>query len=124
LSKMHRAPIATPKRRRMASVLEAVIETTKALCPAPKKIAEAPKSKMWPKLGLQRLLRRKPSRLKIKLIHRLQTLAWQKGQTREKGQSLLPPKPLSRMLIIFIVMLRGKSCPNKKFWKPDTMREN
>jgi hypothetical protein len=61
LSKMHKAPIATPKRRRMASVLEAVIETTKALCPAPKKIAEAPKSKMWPKLGLQRLLRRKPS---------------------------------------------------------------
>jgi hypothetical protein len=58
-------------------------------------------------------LRRKPSRLKIKLIHRLQTLAGQKDQTREKGQSLLPPKPLSRMLIIFIVMLRGKSCPKK-----------
>jgi hypothetical protein len=33
------------------------------------------------------------------------------------------PKPLSRMLIIFIVMLQGKSCPKKKFWKPDTMRE-
>jgi hypothetical protein len=41
LPKMHRAPVATPKRRRMASVLDNVIETTKALIPAPKKIAEA-----------------------------------------------------------------------------------
>jgi hypothetical protein len=40
LPKMHRAPIATPKRRR-ASVLDAVIETTKALSPAPRKIVEA-----------------------------------------------------------------------------------
>jgi hypothetical protein len=43
LPKMHRAPIATPKRRRMASVLDAVIETTKALSPAPKKTAKATK---------------------------------------------------------------------------------
>jgi hypothetical protein len=38
-----RNSIATPKRRRMASVLDAVIETTKALRPTPKKIAEATK---------------------------------------------------------------------------------
>jgi hypothetical protein len=43
LPKMHRAPVATPKRRRMASVLDTVIETTKALSPAPKKIAEGTK---------------------------------------------------------------------------------
>jgi hypothetical protein len=43
LPKMHKAPAATPKRRRMASVLDAVIETMKALSPAPKKIAEATK---------------------------------------------------------------------------------
>jgi hypothetical protein len=42
LPKMHRAPIATPKRWRMANVLDAMMETTKALSPAPtKKIAEA-----------------------------------------------------------------------------------
>jgi hypothetical protein len=43
LSKMQKTPAATPKRRWMASVLDAVIETTKALSPAPKKIAEATK---------------------------------------------------------------------------------
>jgi hypothetical protein len=43
LPKMQKIPAATPKRRRMASVLDAVIETTKALSPAPKKIAEATK---------------------------------------------------------------------------------
>jgi hypothetical protein len=43
LPKMHRAPVATPKRRRMASVLDTIIETTKALSPAPKKIAEGTK---------------------------------------------------------------------------------
>jgi hypothetical protein len=44
LSKVQKAPVATPKRRRMASVLDAVMETTKALTPAPiKKVAEAVK---------------------------------------------------------------------------------
>jgi hypothetical protein len=43
LSKMQKAPAATPKRR-MASVLDAIMETTKALTPAPiKKAAEAAK---------------------------------------------------------------------------------
>jgi hypothetical protein len=42
LSKVTKAPATTPKRRRMASVLDAVMETTKALTPAPaKKAAEA-----------------------------------------------------------------------------------
>jgi hypothetical protein len=44
LPKVQKAPVATPKRRRMASVLDAVMETTKALSPAPtKKVAEAVK---------------------------------------------------------------------------------
>jgi hypothetical protein len=42
LPKVTKAPATIPKRRRMASVLDAVIETTKALTPAPtKKVAEA-----------------------------------------------------------------------------------
>jgi hypothetical protein len=44
LPKVKKAPTATPKRRRMASVLDAVMETTKALSPAPtKKVAKAVK---------------------------------------------------------------------------------
>jgi hypothetical protein len=42
LSKAQKASTATPKRRGMANVLDAVLETTKALSPAPsKKIAKA-----------------------------------------------------------------------------------
>jgi hypothetical protein len=44
LPKVQKAPAATPKRRRMASVLDAVLETTKALSPfLTKKNAEATK---------------------------------------------------------------------------------
>jgi hypothetical protein len=44
LPKVQKASAATPKRRRMANVLDAVLETTKALSPAPtKKIVEAAK---------------------------------------------------------------------------------
>jgi hypothetical protein len=42
--KMQKGPVATPKRRRMASMLDAIMETTKALTPAPiKKVAEVAK---------------------------------------------------------------------------------
>jgi hypothetical protein len=42
LPKISRAPAITPKRRRMASVLDAVMESTRELTPAPaKKIVEA-----------------------------------------------------------------------------------
>jgi hypothetical protein len=44
LPKMTKAPATTPKRRRMVSVLDAVMETTKTLTPAPiKKVAEVAK---------------------------------------------------------------------------------
>jgi hypothetical protein len=47
LRKMQKAPTATPKRRRMASVLDAVMETTKALTSAPiKKAAEVAKDQV------------------------------------------------------------------------------
>jgi hypothetical protein len=38
---MQKIPATTPNKRRMASVLDVVIETTKALSPAPKRIVEA-----------------------------------------------------------------------------------
>jgi hypothetical protein len=52
LPKMHRAPVATPKRRRMANVLDAMLETTKSLSPAPtKKIVEATKAQVKAETG-------------------------------------------------------------------------
>jgi hypothetical protein len=51
LPKMQKIPAATPRRRRMASVLDTVIETTKALSPAPKKIVEATKAQAEAEAG-------------------------------------------------------------------------
>ena len=52
LSKMEKIHAATPKKRRMASVLDAVIETMKALTPATtKKTAEAAKIQVEAKVG-------------------------------------------------------------------------
>jgi hypothetical protein len=52
LPKMQKASTATPKRRRMANVLDAVLETTKDLSPAPtKKIAEAAKAQAKAEIG-------------------------------------------------------------------------
>jgi hypothetical protein len=52
LSKVRKASAATPKRRRMANVLDAVLETTKALSPAPtKKIVEAAKAQAEAETG-------------------------------------------------------------------------
>jgi hypothetical protein len=52
LPKVQKASAATPKRRRMASMLHDVLETTKALSPAPtKKIAEAAKAQAEAEAG-------------------------------------------------------------------------
>jgi hypothetical protein len=52
LPKVQKASAATPKRRRMANVLDAVLETRKALSPAPtKKIAEAAKAQAEAETG-------------------------------------------------------------------------
>jgi hypothetical protein len=81
LPKIQKASAATPKRRRMANVLDVVLETTKALSPAPtRKVAEAAKAQpetdtkqaeveatkteLKPKLGLQRPPRRSLSHVR------------------------------------------------------------
>jgi hypothetical protein len=52
LPKVPKAAVATPKRRRMANVLDAVLETTKALSPSPtKKIAEVAKAQAEAETG-------------------------------------------------------------------------
>jgi hypothetical protein len=49
LSKVQKTSVATPKRRRMANVLDAVLETTKVLSPAPAKKVAPTKAKLQAK---------------------------------------------------------------------------
>jgi hypothetical protein len=52
LPKVQKASVVTPNRRRMANMLDAVLETTKALSPGPtKKIAEAAKAQAEAETG-------------------------------------------------------------------------
>jgi hypothetical protein len=52
LPKVSKAPLITPKRRRMASVLDTVMESTKALTPAPaKKVAETAMARVEAEAG-------------------------------------------------------------------------
>jgi hypothetical protein len=52
LSKLQKSSVATPKRRGMANVLDAVLETTKALSPtSTKKIAEVAKAQAKAEIG-------------------------------------------------------------------------
>jgi hypothetical protein len=82
LPKVTKAPATTPKRRRMASVLDAIMETRKALTPAPtKKVVEAATTQSKPKLGLQCPLRRSLPCLRIRLSNKLWIPAWQRGRT-------------------------------------------
>jgi hypothetical protein len=77
LPKVAKAPATTPKRRRMASVLDAVLETTRVLTLAPaKEAAEAATARAKMKLGPQCPLRQSLLKLSRELSKNLQMLAW------------------------------------------------
>jgi hypothetical protein len=65
LSKVAKAPTTTPKRRRMASVLDAIMETTRALTPTPvKKDVEAATVCAEPEAGPSVLAEAEPATTK------------------------------------------------------------
>jgi hypothetical protein len=123
LPKVQKASAATPKRRRMANVLDVVLEMTKALSPAltKKSLHLKPKlSKQKPKLGKQ-----KPKLHKFKLKPKLglqcpsrQGLPHLKKRRQSKlhlkKSKLLLPKLRTKILTILFVMLWVKNYPKKK----------
>jgi hypothetical protein len=101
LPKVQKGLAATPKRR-MASVLDAVMETTKALSPAPtKKIAEA-------EAGPSAPIETKVVVPKDKVDQQTSGTGMAAGQDMAKKQSLLPPKLQPKMLITLFDMLWRK----------------
>jgi hypothetical protein len=92
LSKMQKAPVATPKRRRMASVLDAVIEATKALTPAPaKKTAEDAKIQVEAKVGPSALTETKAAEPEDKVGQQISdTGKTTEHDMAEKAKSLVP----------------------------------
>jgi hypothetical protein len=92
LPKVQKAPAATPKRRRMASMLDAVLETTNALSPAPtKKIAEAAKVQAEAEAGPSAPIETKVVAPEDKADQQTSDTGMAAGQhMAEKGKSPIP----------------------------------
>jgi hypothetical protein len=77
LPKVAKTPAITPNSRRMASVLDAVMETTRALTPAPaKKVAEAVAARAETEAEPSAPTEAEPMQLSRELSKNLQILAW------------------------------------------------
>jgi hypothetical protein len=89
LPKVQKAPAITPKRRRMASVLDVVLETTKALSLGPtKKIAEATKVQAEAEAGPSAPIETKVVALKDKVVQQTSDTGMAAGQDMaEKAKS-------------------------------------
>jgi hypothetical protein len=115
LPKVPKAPATTPKRRRMASVLDAVMETTKALTPAPtKKVAEAVTVQAEVEAMPSMPIETKPAAPEDKAKQQILDTSMAAGQYMIKKLNLLPPKLRPKMLITLFDMLREKDYPKKK----------
>jgi hypothetical protein len=95
LPKVQKALAATPKRRRMASVLDAVMETTKALSPAPtKEIAEAVKAQAEAEAGPSVPIKTKAATSEDKAEQQTSDTVMTAGQDiMEKTKSPVPKAP-------------------------------
>jgi hypothetical protein len=122
LPKVHKTAAATPKRWRMASVLDAVIETTKALTPAPtKKAAEAAKNQVEAKAGPSAPTETKASVPKDKVGQQISDTGKMTEQDMEEKANSHVPEALVEDIDYIVRHASGKNYLKKKSWRPNTM---
>jgi hypothetical protein len=131
LPKVQKASAATHKWRRMANVRDDVLETTKALSPAPtKKIAEAAKAQAKAETG-QAEAEATKAQAEVEAGPSA-PVATKPVALEEKTTGQIAPEkietPALEALIenvdYIIQHAWGRNCPKKKFLKPDIMRES
>jgi hypothetical protein len=122
---MQKGPAATPKRRRMASVLDAVMETTKALTPAPiMKVAEVAKGQAEAEAEPIVPIETKVVAPEDKADQQTSDTGMATGQgMTKKAKSPAPEASVEDVDYIFR-HASGKNYPKKKSWKPDSMPKN
>jgi hypothetical protein len=126
LPKVAKAPTTTPKRRRMASVLDAIMETTRALTPPPaKKVAETATARAKTEAGPSVPVEAEPGATEQRAEQEsLDTgMALEKKDAPEKARSPIPEAP-SEDLDFIIRHASKKRYLKKKSWKPNTTLEN
>jgi hypothetical protein len=126
MPKVSKAPAITPKRRRMASVLDTVLESTRASTPALlKRLPKLLQFALKPKLAPQCPLKQSLLELSRELNKDLHMLVWfWRRTTRPKKLNLLFLKHLLKILTLLFDMLRVKGCLKKKSRKLNTMPRN
>jgi hypothetical protein len=126
LPKVSKAPAITPKRRRMASVLDVVMESTRASTPAPaKETVEATTLMLNPKLGPQCRLNQSLLGLGGVLNKDPRTsVLFRRKRTRLRRLNLLLPRHLLKDLNLLFDMLRVKGCLKRRLRKPNTTPGN
>jgi hypothetical protein len=125
LPKVAKTPTITPKRRRMASVLDAVMETTRALTPTPvKKVAEAVMTRVETEAGPSAPTEAEPTTTEQKDEREFLDIstALEKDVT-EKAKSPIP-EASSEDIDFIIQHALEKSYLKKKLQKPNTMPGN
>jgi hypothetical protein len=126
LSKVPRAPAITPRRRRMASVLDTVLESTRVSTPAPaKETAVAAIVHVETEAGPSVPTETEPAGTEQSIEQGLQTSVWfWRKKTRPRRLNLLLPKHLLMILTLLFDMLQVKGCRKRKLQKPNTMPGN
>jgi hypothetical protein len=125
LPKVQKAPAATPKRRRMASVLDAVLETTKALSPAPtKKIVEAARVQAKAKAGPSAPTKTKAFASEDKVDQQTSDIGMETGQDMAEKAKSPVPEALVEDIDYIVRHASGKHYPKKKSRKPNTAPKN
>jgi hypothetical protein len=115
LPKVTKAPATTPKRRRMASVLDAVMETTRVLTPAPaKKVVEAATARAETEVGPSMPVEAEPTASEQRAKHEIPdtSMAVEKD-VAEKAKSPAP-KALSENLNFIVRHASGKRLSEEK----------
>jgi hypothetical protein len=124
LPKVQKAPATTPKRRRMANVLDAVLESAKALSLGPiKKIAEATKVQDEAEAEPAAPIETKAVAPEDKTNQHTSDVGMAEGQdAAERAKSPAPEAAVEDADYIYR-HVSGKKL-SEEFWKPDTMRKN
>jgi hypothetical protein len=131
LPKIQKASAATPKRRRMANVLDAVLKTMKALSPAPtRKVAEAAKAQTetdTKQAEVEATKTQAETEAGPSAPTATKPIAPEEemeGRLHLKRSRLPLPKLQLKISTTLFDMLRGRNCPKMKSLKQGIMLKN
>jgi hypothetical protein len=117
LPKVQKTSAATPKRRRMTNVLDAVLETTKVLSPAPAKKVAPTEAKSQAKTKTRQAEAEAGPSVPTEI---------EPATPEEKATEQIAPEKIETPALEALIENADyifRHASGKKFWKPGTMRE-